>query len=254
MLKIHSKSDVIFDSLNAILLIIISFLCLYPMLYVIFASLSDPGQLTANRGMLLKPLGFTLEGYKLIFKDNVLIHGFLNTFFYIITGVSVNMIFTIMGAYVLSRKKTMIRKSMTVLVTFTMFFGGGLIPFFMLVKDLGMYNSWTALVFPFAINTWNMIILRIGFDAFPRELEEAAIIDGANDFYVFSHLLLPLSQAVLAVILLYYVVGAWNSWFPAMIFIKERSKFPVQLLLREILIITENLRMKFLRRFFAKFI
>jgi putative aldouronate transport system permease protein len=166
--------------------------------------------------------------------------GYLNTLFYVVAGVGVNMIFTIMGAYVISRKNLLWKKAIMIFIIITMFFGGGLIPWFLLVKNMGMYNSWTALVFPFAINSWNMIVLRTGFEAVPAGLEEAARIDGANDLYILTKLVLPLSKAVLAVILLYYVVGAWNSWFPAMIFLSDRKKFPIQLIMREILITNDT--------------
>lgn len=236
----ETAGDRIFDSINYLLLTIITVLCIYPILYIIFASLSDPIRLTANRSFLWKPLGFTLEGYKLVFKDKGLLLGYANTIFYVVTGVLVNMIFTTMGAFVLSRKNLYWKKALMVIITVTMFFSGGLIPWFLVVKGLGMYNSWTALVFPFAINTWNMIIMRTGFEAVPYELEEAAKIDGAGDLYVFLRIVLPLSKAVLAVILLYYTVGAWNSWFPAMIFLKERSKYPLQLLMQELLIMNDT--------------
>jgi putative aldouronate transport system permease protein len=194
----------------------------------------------ANKGFLFKPLGFTLEGYKLVFKDKSLITGYANAIFYVVTGVGLNMVATTLGAYVISRKNLLWKKPIMVMITITMFFGGGLIPWFLLCKNLGMYNNWTALVFPFAINTWNMIIMRTGFEAVPGELEEAARIDGANELYILTHVILPLSKAVLAVVFLYYLVGAWNSWFPAMVFLRERSKFPLQLMMREILIVNDT--------------
>jgi putative aldouronate transport system permease protein len=126
-----------------------------------------------------------------------------------------------------------------IIITITMFFGGGLTPWFLVVKSLGMYNNLAAMVFPTAINTWNMIILRTGFQAIPAELEEAAEIDGANDGFILVHIVLRLSKAVLAVIFLYYFVGSWNSWFNAMVLLQDRSKFPLQLLLREILVMND---------------
>ncbi|AEE95403.1 carbohydrate ABC transporter permease [Mahella australiensis] len=236
--------DRIFDVLNYTLLILITIACLYPVLYVLFASVSDPIKLQSYRAPLYKPLGFTLEGYKIVLNNPDIIRGYANTIFYVVTGVAVNMIFTILGAYVISRKNLYWKKAIMLMITITMFFGGGLIPWFLTVKGLGMYDSWTALVFPFAINTWNMIIMRTGFEGVPGELEEAARIDGANDFYILTRVVVPLSKAVCAVILLYYVVGAWNSWFPAMIFLSDRSKYPLQLILREILITSDASQMQ----------
>lgn len=236
----QTAGDRIFDLTNYLLLVVITILCIYPIVYIIFASVSDPVRLMANRGFLWKPLGFTLEGYKLVLSDNGILLGYANTIFYVVVGVTVNMIFTCMGAFVLSRRNLYWKKAIMVMITITMFFGGGLIPWFLVVKGLGMYNHWTALVFPFAINTWNMIIMRTGFEAVPYELEEAAKIDGAGDMYIFLRIILPLSKAVLAVILLYYTVGAWNSWFPSMIFLRDRSKFPLQLLMRELLFMNDT--------------
>lgn len=240
MRKRQTKGDIIFEAVDYILLTLITLLCLYPILYVIFASVSDPIRLQANIGALWKPLGFTLEGYKLVFQDKGMLLGYANAIFYVAAGVAVQMMFTTVGAFALSRKNLYWKKVIMLMITITMFFGGGLIPFFLVVKGLGMYNSWTALVIPYAINTWNMIILRTGFESVPYELEEAARIDGAGDMFIFTRIILPLSKAVLAVILLYYTVGAWNSWFPASIFLKERSKYPLQLLMREILIINDT--------------
>jgi putative aldouronate transport system permease protein len=235
-----AKGYWVFDVFNYMLLVIITLLCVYPVLYVIFASVSDPVQLQANKGLLYKPLGFTLEGYRMVFKDKGLLTGYVNTVFYVTVGVAVNMVATVLGAYVISRRNLLWKKAIMIMITITMFFGGGLIPWFLVVKSLGMYNNWAALVFPFAINTWNMIIMRTGFETVPVELEEAAKMDGAHEFYILLRVVLPLSKAVLAVVLLYYVVGAWNSWFPAMVFLRDRSKFPLQLLMREILIVNDT--------------
>ncbi|MDI6618519.1 MAG: carbohydrate ABC transporter permease [Clostridiales bacterium] len=239
-MKRKTKGDITFSIVNYTLLTIITIICVYPVIYVIFASVSDPQRLMANTGFLYKPLGFTLGGYKIVLKDAGVLTGYLNTIFYVVAGVAVNMVATIMGAYVLSRRDLYWKKAIMIMITITMFFGGGLIPWFLLVKNLGMYNKWTSMVFPFAINTWNMIIMRTGFQAVPVELEEAAKIDGANDIFVLTNVILPLSKAVLAVILLYYTVGAWNSWFPAMVFLRDRSKFPLQTILREILIVSDT--------------
>jgi putative aldouronate transport system permease protein len=198
-----------------------------------------PDQLIVHRGPLLYPLGFTLEGYKAVFGDPGLLRGYANTLIYSGLGVALNMVMTIMGAFTLSRRNLFFKKPIMIIITITMFFGGGLIPWFLAVKSLGMYNNLASMIFPTALNTWNMIILRTGFQAVPAELEEAAEIDGANDGFILVHIVLHLSKAVLAVIFLYYFVGSWNSWFNAMVLLQDRNKFPLQLLLREILVMND---------------
>ncbi len=215
---------------------ILSFLCLYPMLHVIFASVSDPMQLMRHSGVLLHPLGFSAEGYKVVFQNPNIPTSYLNTILYVTVGVSINIILTTMGAYALSRKGYMFKRSITFLIIFTMYFSGGMIPNFLLVKQLGLYNSIWALVLPGAISVWNMIVMKTSFQAIPLSLEESARIDGANDFVILWKIFLPVSKATIAVMLLFYAVGHWNSWFNAMIYLRDRSKYPLQLIMREILI------------------
>lgn len=243
MVKRKSTSDVIFSMFNYVMLTALIAIILYPVLYVVLASFSDPALLRQHRGFLFKPMGFSLEGYKLVFKDPGITTGYINTIIYVVVGVSLNMILTSMGAFVLSRHNLYWKKHIMVMVTITMFFGGGLIPFYLLVRDLGMNNSWLALIIPYGINTWNMVVLRTGFESIPHELEESAFIDGANDITIFLKIIIPLSKATLAVILLYYVVGAWNSWFPAMIFLKDRETYPLQLIIREVLVLNDTTNM-----------
>jgi putative aldouronate transport system permease protein len=238
--KYKSFKNRIFDIINYSVLILLTIVCLYPMLHILFASVSEPNALIAHEGLLLKPLGFTTDGYKLVFKDNSLLIGYRNTILYVGLGTLVNMVMTIMGAYVLSRRDLYFKKLIMILVTITMFFGGGLIPWFLLVKDIGLYNNIWAMIIPTALSTWNMIILRTGFQAIPLELEEAAIIDGASQAATLTKVIIPLSKATLAVILLYYLVGNWNSWFNAMVLLKDRELFPLQLLLKEILVMNDS--------------
>lgn len=238
--KYISVENIIFDSIKYVLLILLTIACLYPILHIIFASVSEPNSLMAHQGVLLKPLGFTLDGYRLVFKDNSILIGYRNTIFYVVLGTAVNMVMTIMGAYVLSRRGLYFKKPLMIIITITMFFGGGLIPWFLLVKDIGLYNNIWAMVLPTALNTWNMIILRTGFEALPIDLEEAATIDGASQADILFRVIIPLSKASLAVIFLYYLVGNWNSWFNAMVLLKDRPKFPLQLLLKEILVMNDS--------------
>jgi putative aldouronate transport system permease protein len=172
----------------------------------------------------------------MVLKTPHILTGYLNTAFYVIAGVTINMIMSCLGAYVLSRRQLYIRKVMTMGIVFTMYFSGGLIPFFLVVKGLGLYNSRLALLLPAAINTWNLIIIRTSFSQIPVSLEEAARIDGANDFIILLRIIVPVAKATIAVMILFYAVQHWNAWFNAMIFLRERNKYPLQLFLREILL------------------
>lgn len=231
-----TPANVAFNIFNYCILTLLTLACLYPMLHVLFASVSDPNALMAHRGALLKPLGFTMSGYQLVFKDNSILIGFKNTFFYVGLGTLLNMAMTVMGAYALSRRELMLKNAIMLIITITMFFGGGLIPWFLLMRQIGLYNNLWAMLLPTALNTWNMIILRTGFQSLPIDLEEAAVIDGASQAKILFNVILPLSKAVLAVIFLYYLVGNWNSWFNAMVLLSDRDRYPLQLLLKEILV------------------
>jgi len=165
--------------------------------------------------------------------------GYLNTLIYLALGLAVNMLCTTLGAYALSKRSMALRNPVMMLVTFTMFFSGGMIPTYLVVLNLGMLDSWTAMVFPTAINTFNLIIMRTSFQELPEELFESVRIDGGNEWQIFFRIALPLSPAVLAVIVLYYAVARWNAWMPAMMYLRTRSKYPLQLVLREILINNE---------------
>ena len=226
----------IFTVINIILLVALSVTCLYPMLHVLFSSVSDPIELMKHQGIMLRPLGFTINGYKLVFQNPNISNGYLNTIFYVGVGTLINIFMTSIGAYVLSRKNVLWKNLMTFIITFTMFFGGGLIPFYLLVKKLGMMDTRWAIIIPGAISTYNLFVMRTSFAGIPVSLEESAKIDGANDFTVLFRIILPLSKAVLAVMALFYAVGHWNAWFNAMIFLRNRKLYPLQVILREILI------------------
>lgn len=232
----RSLGDKIFDTLNIMFLIGLMIITLYPFLYVIFASLSVPSELVKHSGILLWPKGFYPEAYKLVLQNPMIISGYKNTLFYVVVGTSLNVFFTALFAFVLSRREMYWKKYMMMMVVFTMFFSGGLIPGYILVKNLGMLDTRWALIIPGLIATWNLIIMRTSFQAIPVELEEAAKIDGASDFRIFAQIILPLSVPVLAVMALFYGVGHWNSWTGALIYLRDRELFPLQLVLREILI------------------
>lgn len=228
-----------FDMTVYFIVILVTLLCFYPMLYVLFASLSDPIRLMNNRGPILWPLGTSLAGYEIVLKNPNTYIGYGNTFFYVAAGTALNMVMTILGAYALSRKDYFGKKAITFLIVFTMYFSGGLIPSFLLVKELGILNSRFALLLPGAIGTWNMLIMRTAFRGVPDSLEEAAIIDGANDMQTLWHVILPVSKATCAVVFLFYAVGHWNAWFPALIYLpRARRLYPLQMFLRELLIVS----------------
>lgn len=232
-----TRTDYVINFLIGAFLTIICLLFLYPIVHVLAASFSDPMQLMNHRGLLFKPTGFSLDGYKAVMQNKGLWTGYGNTIFYVLAGTFVNMVFTIVAAYVLSRKGWRLKKQITFFIVFTMYFTGGIIPNFLLVKGLGILNSRLALILPNAIATWNLLVLRTGFASVPESLIEAPKIDGANEWQIMWKVVVPVSKASIAVILLFYAVGHWNSWFNAMVYLPSaRDLYPLQLYLREILI------------------
>lgn len=226
----------VFNIFNYLFMVLLMIVTLYPFIYIVFASISNASLLIAHSGPILMPLGFNLDAYKAVLKYDVIWSGYLNTLFIVVVGVAINIVLTSFGAYALSRKGFMWKKHIMLFIVFTMFFSGGLIPFYFTVKELGMYNTLWSVIIPGAIGTFNLIILRSAFEAVPISLEESAKIDGAGHFLILSRIIFPLSLPTIAVVALYYAVGHWNAWFNASIFIADRSIYPLQLVLREILI------------------
>ncbi len=233
-IKVSAPSR-IFDVFNVLLMIAVVICTFYPMIHIVMASFSDGNLLLAHRGILLKPLDFTLGGYKMVFKDPMILRGYANTIFVVVAGTFISVLLTATGAYFLSRKNVMLQMPVMLYVMFTMFFSGGMIPFYFTVKDLGLYNSIWSLILPTAINTFNLIIMRTGFSAIPDSLEESAKLDGAGHLTILFKIVIPLAMPTIAVIILYYAVSYWNSWFNAMMFIQDRVKYPLQLVLRGVL-------------------
>lgn len=236
MLTHRSLGERIFDGANVFFMFLLSTVTLYPFLYVLFASLSDPSWLVKVRGIIWYPEGATLEAYKLVFQNPNILTGYMNTLIYVVAGTSLNILMTSLGAYALSRQNVMWKNPVMFMIVFTMFFNGGLIPTYLLVEYLGMVDSRWALIIPTAMSAYNLIIMRTAFQAVPVSLEESAKLDGANDFTVLFRIVLPLSMPVVAVMILFYGVSHWNSWFQALIYIRTRELYPLQLILREILI------------------
>lgn len=234
-MRTHKKIS-LFPLFNGIILCLIGVLCLYPVLYIVFASLSEPARIMKHSGLLLSPLGFTFEGYTLAFRNPNILTGYMNTIFYVVVGTVCSLAVTAAGAFVTSRKDAMLAKPIMMGIIFTMYFSGGLIPLYLLVNSLGLYNTRTAIILVGLVNTWNLIVMRTSYLAIPDSLEESAKIDGASPMRIFTKIYLPLSKPMLATMTLFYGVGNWNSWFNHMIFLRDRSKYPLQLIMREILI------------------
>ena len=216
-----------FEVFNILFMIVLMIITLYPLLYVAFASVSVPTRMVKHTGILFFPLGFTLDSYINVLKNPNISTGYANTIFYVLVGTSVNLILTSFGAYVLSRKRVYWRNAIMFIAVFTMFFSGGLIPMYLQVKGLGLINTRWALIFPTALSTFNLIIMRTSFAAIPDSMEESAKIDGANDFIVLFKIIIPLSLPVIAVMILFYGVGRWNDWFQAMIYLRKRALYPL---------------------------
>jgi putative aldouronate transport system permease protein len=226
----------IFDACNVVLLVLLCFVTFYPFYYVIICALSDPQQLIAHQGLLLWPQGFSLTAFQRVFDNPMVRTGFFNTLIIVVGGTSLNLVLTCFGAYALSRKRLSWETPLMILIVFTLFFSAGLVPNYLLVRNLGLLDSRWAIVLPFAINAWNLIILRAAFNAVPKDFEDAARIDGANDFTILWHIYVPMCMPSIAVVGLFYAVAHWNGYFYSMIYFSDRSLFPIQLVLREILI------------------
>jgi len=231
--------EISFDAFNYFFLSFVTVLALYPMLYVLFASVSEGAELTRHSGLLIRPLGFSLDAYRRVLQNPNIIIGYRNTMFLMVVGVSWSLFMSSLGAYFLSRKNVLWKNVIMFFFVFTMFFSGGMIPFFLTVRNYGLTNTLWALIFPFSVSTFNMIILRTGFQTIPDSLTESAMMDGAGHLRVLIQIVLPLSKATLAVMVLFYGVSIWNGWFWASVFLRDRSLMPLQVILREILISAE---------------
>ncbi|MDR1541889.1 MAG: carbohydrate ABC transporter permease [Clostridiales bacterium] len=229
-----------FSAANTAAMLLLMAAALYPMVHVLFASISNPTLVQQHRGLILHPLGFDLSAFKAVFNNPMIPVGYSNTLFYLVAGTAVNVLLTTLGAYALSRKGLLLGKYFMFAIAFTMLFSGGMIPSYLLVRDLHMVNSRLALIIPNAISAWNLIIMRTSFEAVPASMEESAKLDGANDFIILFKIYVPLCLPVMAVMILFYGVGHWNSWFSALLYIRKRELYPLQLVLREILLISTS--------------
>jgi putative aldouronate transport system permease protein len=220
---------------NRILIGFLVLITLSPLLYVLIASFMDPFILR-SQGLSLNPANWSLDGYKRVLQDPAIIRGFVNSIFYSFTYSALTVAVSILTAYPLSKQKLVGKRPITIFLMITMFIGGGLVPTYLLVKNFGMLNTVWAIILPGSINVWNIILARTYFKQLPAELEEAAIIDGANEMQIFFKIMLPLAKPIIFVLFLYAFVGQWNSYFDAMIYLNDADLQPLQLVLRKILI------------------
>ena len=240
MVKNKTVAYRIFLVFDYILLGAVAIVCLLPLLHVAFASFSDARWVMNQTGIILWPHGFTLEGYKLIFQNKQLINSYANTFLYVIASTGIGMVVTVLGVYPLSKKNVLWSNVLMLLISFTMLFNGGMIATYMVVRNLGMFDTRWAVILPTCVSAFNLILVRTSMSTIPAALEESAMLDGAGPVRILFQICLPLIKATLATVVLYYAVASWNSWFNASIYLRDRSKFPLQLILQEILITNDT--------------
>lgn len=234
--KILSK---LFDVVIYTTLLVCVIITLYPLIFTISMSISNPLAVARNEVYLL-PKGFSLKSYQMVFEDKEIWLSYYNTIWYTVTGTVINVLITIISAYPLSRRRFFLRNKLMMMVVFTMFFSGGIIPLFILVSKLHLYNTRWAMIIPFVINTWNLIICITFFQGIPESIEEAASIDGASHYMILFKIFIPLSMPIIAVLVLFYAVGIWNSYFYSMLFLPNKDLQPLQIYLRKVLILANN--------------
>ena len=237
MKRQKTVGDCVADIVIVVVMVGLSLICPYPLLFTLFASFSDAKALLNRTGLLFAPLKpYTLEGYRLAFSNVKLGMSIINTIIYVIGGTLLGTLITAMAAFVLSRKNFLLRGFVMKMIMVTMFFSGGIIPLFIVVRGIGIYNTRWAFLLPWIISAYNMVIMRTFFEGIPAALEEAAHLDGANDLQIFYQIYIPLSKAVIAVIIMYYGVAWWNSWYQSLVFQPDSKLWPLQMILRETLI------------------
>lgn len=232
-----TKGDKIFDVFLYVFFIIMMLIMFVPVWHVLMASFSNSEQLIRHSGLVLRPLGFSFSAYKMVAANPNIISGYGTTLIVLFCGTALSLVLTTMAAYVLSRKGVGLNKFFMGMIMVTMFFNGGMIPTYMVINNtLHMGNSILALIIPGSVNVWNLLVMRTTFAQIPDALIESAKIEGANDVQILVKIVVPTSKAIIAVMVLFYGVTYWNSWFNALLYIRDRSKYPLQLILREILI------------------
>lgn len=236
MVESKRGSDLIFRSLNTLLLTLLTLACLYPCLYVVFASFSDPVQLYTGSKILLWPRGFSFNAFAIVFRNPNIWRSYLNTIIYVSSGTGVGLILSILGAFVLSRRFFPGQRFFMSMVIITMFFGGGLIATYMVMRVYNLVNTIWSQILIGSMSTYNMIMIMSYFRTIPDSLEESAALDGANDWTVLWKIYVPLSVPVIAVVALYFIVAKWNNWMTSAIYLTNRDLYSLQLILKEILL------------------
>ncbi|GIN72556.1 sugar ABC transporter permease [Bacillus sp. J14TS2] len=238
-MKNMSVSDKSFDLINKILVGFLTLIIVYPLIFVISASISDPAAVSTGK-MWLWPVDVTFAGYKRVFQNDAIWLGYRNTIFYTIVGTIIHLIVLLPCAYALSRKEVMGKKYILWIILFTMMFNGGLIPTYLVIKTLGMIDTIWAIVVPGVVGAWSILVARTFFQqTIPDQLVEAAKIDGASDYYIFGKVVIPLSMPIIAVMALFHAVSLWNQYFTALIYLSNEKLYPLQLILRQILVVAQ---------------
>lgn len=238
--KAVSKADRIYYIVIDTFLILMLLAILYPLYFIVIASISDTDAIF-NGEVFLYPIGFNLKGYAALFENRMIWTGYLNTIWYTLLGTAINIAVTIPAGWAISRKELPWRKFITTYFIITMFFGGGLIPFYLLVSDLGLLDNPLSVILPYGVSVWNMFMVNAFYSSsVPDEILEAAEVDGSGTIRTFFSIVIPLSKPIIAVMVLFYAVAHWNNYFSALIFLSEQKYFSLQLVLREILIMTES--------------
>lgn len=236
MVSKKSKGDKIFDAVLIVISVVIMIIIAYPLYFVVIASVSQPEAVLGGKVSFL-PVGFNLESYKMVLAERKVWIGYRNTLLYTVLGTSINLVLTTLAAFALSRKDMPLRTPLTFIISFTMLFGGGMIPVYMVVKGLHLTDTIWAMVIPNAIATYNLLVMKNYFQSsIPDELQEAAAIDGCSHFQTLRKVVLPLSTPIIAVIVLFYAVGHWNAFFNAVLYLRNQELNPLQIVLRDILL------------------
>ncbi len=236
----ESAGSRIFDGFNILIMLFLCFVTLYPMWYVLCASFTENSYLVAHPGAIFWPHGFSAGSYNLAFSHPLLLSGYKNILIVLLVSLPINIILTLFCGYFMASRNLLFKPIVQFLVMFTMFFSGGMIPAYLNVRDLGLYNSLWALILPGAMSVYNSIICRTAIQAVPESLTESAYLDGANDLIIVFRIILPLIMPTIAVLLLYYGVGHWNAWFNASLYLADNDKLPIQNVMRSILIANSN--------------
>jgi putative aldouronate transport system permease protein len=236
MIVEKSIGDTLFDIFNGVIMLFLVFVTLYPMYYVIIASVTGTVDLLRTQGFLWFPKGFTFGAYGMALSHPLILSGYKNILYVMVVSLVLNIVMTLFAAYFLASKNVMFKKPVLFIMLFTMFFSGGMIPGYLNIRSLGLYDSLWSLILPAAISVYNTIIYRTAIEAIPDSLGESAKIDGANDFTILFRIIFPLIKPTTIVLLLYYGIGHWNSWFPASLYLRDNYKLPIQNVLRAILI------------------